>query len=53
MITLELKLGTAIATYSDSYQAVSIAKLVKDTIAFMPDNLVGKELILIVKITYM
>ena len=39
------------AMYSDSYQAVSIAKLVKDTIVFMPGNVVGKEYILIVKIT--
>ena len=46
-----LKLSTAIAEYSDPYQAVSIAKLVRDTIVFMPGNVVGKELKLVVKIT--
>ena len=46
-----LKLSTAIAKYSDSYQAVSIAKFVKDTIVLMPSNVVGKELRLIVNIT--
>ena len=41
---LELKLWTAIAKYSDSYQAVSIAKLVKDTIVFVTGDVVGEEL---------
>ena len=50
-IVLELKLWTAIAKYSDFYQAVSIAKLVKDTIAFMSGNVIGNELRLMVKIT--